>query len=204
MSSRPDETAPAAVEPRFRRPTKEDALTLAREQFLAGERVEMQTLAAQLDVNRTTLYRWVGERDQLLGQLFAALVDEWLELLMPTAEGEGFERFLDVLRRMLEFGASFEPLTLFTQREPALALRIIGERGGAVALRSEEAVARVLAESEPDVPVPAEVVGAISLVSRTLVWANIASGSDPDVEGPVELARTLLESCRIRAGVGAG
>ena len=67
-----------AAEPIFRRPTAEDALALARDQFLAGERVEMGALAEQLGINRTTLYRWVGEREQLMGTLFSALIDEWL------------------------------------------------------------------------------------------------------------------------------
>ena len=36
----------AVAEPLFRRPTRGDALALARRQFLAGERVDMQILAA--------------------------------------------------------------------------------------------------------------------------------------------------------------
>ena len=39
-----------------------------------------------------------------------------------------------------------------------------------------------------------DVVRAIGLVARTLVWANIAVDQDPDIDGVVELTRTLLEA----------
>ena len=37
-------------------------------------------------------------------------------------------------------------------------------------------------------------IRAISVVSRTLVWANIATDQEPDVEGVIEVSRTVLES----------
>lgn len=179
----------------FRRPTADDALVLARKQFLAGERVEMGALASELGINRTTLYRWVGEREQLMGTLFSALIDEWLEAVREEGHYEGIDGFLRMLRRVLELGAEFEPLTEFTRREPALALRILSDRSGAVAANADATIARLLAEVAPDVDAPEPVIRAISVVSRTLVWSNIATDQEPDVEGVIELARTVLESC---------
>jgi len=43
-----------------------DALRLARRKFLAAQRIDMTSLAAELGVNRVTLYRWVGSRDALM------------------------------------------------------------------------------------------------------------------------------------------
>src|ERR1700752_987961 len=43
-----------------------DAFRLAREKFLAGERIDMSALAGELGVNRGTRYRWVGSRERLL------------------------------------------------------------------------------------------------------------------------------------------
>ncbi len=183
----------------IRRPTADDALALAREQFLAGERVEMGALAGQLGINRTTLYRWVGEREQLMGTLFSALIDEWLQAVRDEADYEGVEGFLDMLRRVLELGSEFEPLTEFTRREPALALRILSDRSGAVAANADATIARLLAEVAPEVDPPESVIRAISVVSRTLVWANIATDQEPDVEGVIEVSRTVLESSPRRA-----
>ena len=191
--------APQTAAPIIRRPTADDALALAREQFLAGERVEMGALAGQLGINRTTLYRWVGEREQLMGTLFSALIDEWLQAVRDEADYEGVEGFLDMLRRVLELGSEFEPLTEFTRREPALALRILSDRSGAVAANADATIARLLAEVAPGVDPPESVIRAISVVSRTLVWANIATDQEPDVEGVIEVSRTVLESSPRRA-----
>lgn len=189
----PSET-PETPEAIFRRPTADDALAFARKQFLAGERVEMGALAGELGINRTTLYRWVGEREQLMGTLFSALIDEWLEAVREEGQREGIDGFLHMLRRVLEIGAEFEPLTEFTRREPALALRIISDRSGAVAANADATIASLLAEVAPDVDAPDSVIRAISVVSRTLVWSNIATDQEPDVEGVIEVARTVLES----------
>ena len=48
------------------RPTPRDAFRLARRTLLDGQRLDMQALAGQLGINRVTLYRWVGSREQLL------------------------------------------------------------------------------------------------------------------------------------------
>jgi AcrR family transcriptional regulator len=183
----------------FRKATREDAFAVARTQFLAGDRVEMQTLASQLGISRTTLYRWVGEREQLLAVIFSGLIPEWLAEVAPQATGSGFDWFVDALRRFLEFGADLAPLTEFTQREPALAMRVLTEREGPVTQKTEETIRELLTSLEPEVEVPDEIVRAIGLVARTLVWANIASGQAPDIDGPVELARTLLDTCLERA-----
>jgi AcrR family transcriptional regulator len=153
----------------------------------------MNQLTADLDIGRTTLYRWVGEREQLIGEILGQLVDEWVALVEPQATGSGVDRFLDVLRRYLEHAAGSAPLTSFTKREPALALKVLMDREGQVVQHSGEAIRRLLRESEPPVELPADTVRAITLVSITLVWAYIATGQEPDIDGAVTLTRTLLE-----------
>src|SRR5690348_8179422 len=44
------------------RPDPMTAFRIARRWFQAGRRIEMQELAAELGVNRATLFRWVGGR----------------------------------------------------------------------------------------------------------------------------------------------
>ena len=61
------------------RPTAEDAFRLARRRFLAAERVDMTAMAEELGVNRVTLYRWVGSREQLLVEVVWSLASVTLE-----------------------------------------------------------------------------------------------------------------------------
>jgi hypothetical protein len=49
------------------------AYSLARGHLLAGERIDMQHLAAELGADRSTLFRWVGSRDQLVSQILHEL-----------------------------------------------------------------------------------------------------------------------------------
>jgi AcrR family transcriptional regulator len=179
----------------IRRPTREDAISLARAHFVAGERVEMQGLAAELDIGRTTLYRWTGERDQLMGEIIGRLVDEWVASVESQATGTGVARLLETLRRFLELAASSPPLTAFTEREPGLALRVLMDRGGRVAERSRDALRRNIHEAIPTLEVPPDIIEAISMTATSLVWANIAAGHEPDIDGAITVANTLLRAC---------
>jgi AcrR family transcriptional regulator len=181
--------------PVIRRPSREDAVALARAHFLAGERVEMQTVSAGLDIGRTTLYRWVGERDQLLEEVFAGLVEEWFAEVLPQAEGEGRAHLLDVMRRFLERAAAFDPLTEFAEREPALTMRLLLDREGLIADRSKLAIRGLLAEDLPDMEIPENIIDAIEMSAAALVWANIAIGRQPDIDSAIELSETLLDAC---------
>lgn len=183
----------------IRRPSREDAVALARTHFLAGERVEMRTVSAGLDIGRTTLYRWVGERDQLLEEIFAGLVDEWFAEVLPQAEGSGTERLLDIMRRFLEFAAASAPLSEFAAREPALTMRLLLDRDGMIAARSKVAIGGLLAETSPDLEVPETIIDAIEMTAAALVWANIAIGRQPDIDGAIGLTETLLGVCETRS-----
>ncbi|MFC7655854.1 hypothetical protein ACFQV8_04290 [Pseudonocardia benzenivorans] len=54
------------------------AVRLARRAFVAGERIDLNRLSAELGVDRTTLFRWVGNRDQLIGTVLISLADPTL------------------------------------------------------------------------------------------------------------------------------
>src|SRR5262249_26514636 len=145
-----------------------------------------------------TLYRWVGEREQLLGTILGALSDEWLALVEPKAKGEGTEWFLDVLRRHLEHAAASEPLTTFAEREPALALRLLLDRDGSVVEHTGGAVRRLLATAHPGYEAPDETVRVIVAVSVSLVWGNIATGQAPDIDDVISVARTVLSALPVQ------
>jgi AcrR family transcriptional regulator len=70
-----------AAPPATRRPTALDALKLASRAFLAGQRVDMGSLASTLGVSRVTIYRWVGSREQLLTEVAWSLSVKTLDKL---------------------------------------------------------------------------------------------------------------------------
>src|ERR1700691_703680 len=64
------------------RPTAAAACARARELFARGERIDMARLADDLGVARTTLYRWTGDRDQLISDVLWAESQQTIDQLM--------------------------------------------------------------------------------------------------------------------------
>ena len=58
--------------PRRGRPaaaSRDDVLALAMHRYLRGRRVDVQAIAAELGLGRTTIYRWFGSREELIGEI---------------------------------------------------------------------------------------------------------------------------------------
>jgi AcrR family transcriptional regulator len=182
--------------PIFRRPTREDALELARSTYDAGERVDVQTLAGQLGLSRATVHRWFGTREQLLSEVLDQVIAEVVDAAHDQAKGEGNERVFDFIRRIMELAFSYEPSRMFIRREPELALRVALAEGGAVHKRLVEGVNRMLVETRPGKE--AERLNGFTetvvQVGTALEWATFAIGDEPQIDRTIEIARALLES----------
>src|SRR6476619_6657739 len=71
-----------------RRVTPLDAFRLARKKWLAGERLDIGKLAQELGVGRATVFRWVGSRESLYGEICSALFTKQLEKAEREASGD--------------------------------------------------------------------------------------------------------------------
>src|SRR4051812_50088979 len=85
----------------FRRPTPLDAFRLAKRKFLAAERIDMSALADELGVNRVTLYRWVGSREQLLVEVIWSLASRTLANCDRRTRARGAARREEGVTRFL-------------------------------------------------------------------------------------------------------
>src|SRR4051812_10249678 len=84
------------------RPSRAHAIRLGRRTFLAAERLDMSALADALGINRVTLYRWVGSRDQLLVEVVWSLAERALQEADRRAGGRGPGRVVAVLTGFLD------------------------------------------------------------------------------------------------------
>ncbi|HEU5265580.1 MAG TPA: hypothetical protein VFU35_02725, partial [Jatrophihabitans sp.] len=80
------------------RPDALSAFKIARRWFLDGRRLEMQELAAELGVNRATLFRWVGSRDELLAEVIWSVCQPTLATAAAQAKGRGAKRIASFMR----------------------------------------------------------------------------------------------------------
>jgi AcrR family transcriptional regulator len=114
-----------AARPRGRPPaaSRDDVLGTALKQYLHGERVDVQAIAAELGVGRTTIYRWFGSRDKLLGEVLAAAADPLIEEARAKSRGAGGRALLDTFDR-LNRGLADSPALLTSAPDEADLLRV--------------------------------------------------------------------------------
>src|SRR2546422_5279301 len=79
--------------------SREDVLSLAMHRYLRGRRVDVQAIAAELGLGRTTIYRWFGSRDELLGEVLVHAASPLLDDARDGARGHGGAVLLDTLDR---------------------------------------------------------------------------------------------------------
>lgn len=186
--------APAEPAPRFRRPTPEDAVDVARELLDAGERVDMQAVARLLGVSRATVHRWFGTREELMQALFEHLAAEFRQEAQEQARGRGDDRAFDFVRRIADRTTAYAPLAVAASREPGIVLHVMLAENGPVHAEIVEALTELLGESRT----PKElrrIAGPIDDFATTAIalhWATIVAGGRPDTRRYERLGRALL------------
>jgi len=178
--------------PKLERPTPKHAVEFAQRLFLQGERVELNALVEALGIGRTTLYRWVGDRERLMGLVLADMIDIGWDQALDSAEGEGLERAMHAGRRFMEITATFPPVRQFAEREPQLALRVLLAPDGLVAERIRAGFRRALQENGEDVN--DELIDIAVQAGTALEWAPIAIGGEPEIERASRLIRSLFDA----------
>jgi AcrR family transcriptional regulator len=174
-----------------------EAFKLARRKWQDGERVDMTALARELGVNRVTLYRWVGSRDQLLVEVIWSLAERTLERISARVSATGAERvvqivtgFIDAVntnpgmqRWLAEEGE--QAMRLLTLREPGYQARLVGwnER-----LLREEADAGRL-----DLPADLhEVAYVLVRLIESYCYLDLITGEPPEARRAEPILRMLL------------
>src|SRR3954454_23727418 len=69
--------------------TREQVLERALHHYLRGRRVDVQAIAAELGLARTTIYRWFGSREGLIGEVLFAAAEPLLNQARANARGHG-------------------------------------------------------------------------------------------------------------------
>ncbi|MGI5128098.1 QsdR family transcriptional regulator [Pseudonocardia sp. CA-107938] len=176
------------------------AFRLARHHFLDGRRVDMGGLAAELQVNRVTLYRWVGRREDLLLRVLWSLTEQnlrtqWVVAAETGDTGRG--RVAAIMARYIRDILSHAGFRTFLADEGDLAVRLltVAERGFqprlvrfVELLLREDVAAGVRDESVP----PGDLAFAAALIVESFVYSTRITGDDPDPDRSIRLLNVLL------------
>jgi Tetracyclin repressor-like, C-terminal domain len=173
------------------------AYRLARRRFLAAERVDMTALAGELQINRVTLYRWIGTRDELLVEILWSLAASTLERERARTRKRGADRIVQIVGRFVAAVLSNPGMSRFLAEEGELAMRLLTRRQTGFQPRLIAFVEDLLAEEvrRGSLEIPADlhdVAYTIVRIVESYVYLDRITGEEPDARRAESILRLLL------------
>jgi AcrR family transcriptional regulator len=182
------------------RPTALDAFRHARRTFLGGDRVDMQALARTLNVDRATLYRWVGSREQLLTEILWSLIEPTIKELRKNAGGSaaaGQSPAAAVITGTVRHVIANTGMQRFLDREGDLALRLLTTRATDFETRLTTLVGELLDEEasagrlKAAIP-PEDLPYVLVRIMESYIYLGLITGEHPDPDRAARVINALL------------
>jgi len=184
-----------------RRVTPVDLFRLARRHWLAGERIDVGALAAELGIGRATAFRWVGSRDLLLGEIVWSLCEPLMLKAAANSRARGAHRIAAVSEATVRGILDSVPLREFIRQDPEYALRLLTSKNGPVQARAIERVHQLMTQEVEgghfDPPLAlATLAYLVVRLSESFIYAEVITGQAVDM-ADAGLAIELLLSGRV-------
>lgn len=178
------------------------AFARAREAFIAGRRIDMGALAASLGVDRTSLFRWVGNRDALLSEVLWSLAEPTLARAEHAVDAErtaptGGARIAAILTRFVDDLNTAPYFRDFLRREPARALRLLTTKESPIQRRYVASAEWLIRRELGPEPLggaidPAGLARILVRLSESFTYADLISGDQPSAERANQAFRLVL------------
>ncbi|MET0672568.1 MAG: QsdR family transcriptional regulator [Microbacterium pygmaeum] len=195
------ESAPSWLSERLEpgvHPDATRAFERARETFIGGHRIDVGALAASLGVDRTSLFRWVGNRDALLSEvLWSLAVPTLVQAEHAYDDASGGERIAGILTHFVDDLITADYFRQFLRREPARALRLLTTKESPIQRRyvatAEWLVRRDLGTEPLGGAIdPAGLAYLLVRMSESFTYADLISGDQPSADRAGVAFRLLL------------
>jgi AcrR family transcriptional regulator len=187
--------------------TKDDIVALAARWIHRGIRLDTRALAAELGISRTTLFRRIGNREDLMGDALWTLSDRTMRAAMlhweqaaglAVRDEAGRLRCLAVMREYRSVIAADRGFARLLDEEPTVAIRVLTDPRGRVQPRVVAAHMDLLARDIADGGfVPA--VGLESLcyalvrLGEAFLYSDVLAARAPDLDAASTLIAALVE-----------
>jgi AcrR family transcriptional regulator len=172
--------------------TREAALALATERFLASERIDIQAIARELGLARATMHRWFQTRETLLGELLATLGERRLAAIRAEVPGGGARALLETFDAFNRELAVTPGMRFLLAQEQERALRILTSSGGLVQPRAVAAIeALIVAEQQAGRYTPTVAPNALAYAIVRLGEAFLYNDAIVGIRGDTERLREI-------------
>jgi AcrR family transcriptional regulator len=177
--------------------TREQVLEAALHHYLRGRRVDVRAIAGELGLGRTTIYRWFGSREELLGEVLFEASEPLLWDARRKARGRGAAVLLETFDRFNRTLADSSALRRFVEAERDTALRIITSGAGTLQPRIVASIQAVIDDEvrtgayEPPVDT-STLAYAIVRLAEAFLFNDAVAGMRGDVDRLREVEAALL------------
>jgi AcrR family transcriptional regulator len=195
-------TVPSPLSVRLgQHPDASRAFRAARHRFIDGERLDMGALAAELGVDRTSLFRWVGNRDALLAEVLWSLAVSTFDSADAAVHAEGADRVEGVLTRFVSDLIGAQYFRDWITREPSRALRILTTRESPVHRRfvvvTETLIEEELRGGRMATPLPVHDLATVLVrVAESFTYSDLIAGEEPSAERAAAALALVLAPTR--------
>ena len=161
-------------------------------------RLDMRSLATQLHMGRATLYRKVGSRDRLLGEILWFLTR--LEIsgsVTEAGDAAGAERIVVMVDAFMRRVHGRPPLRRLLDAEPEIALRILTSKHGPVQRGTISVVRRLLDEEAASgalqLTIDSDTLAYVIVrIGETFLYADVIAGHPVEIDQATEVISRLL------------
>jgi AcrR family transcriptional regulator len=166
--------------------------------FVAGQRLDMRSLARRIGVARATLYRQAGNREQLLDQVLWWRARRLLaDQVRASADLTGTDRLAAVIGGVLCAIGTDRPVRMFLESDPETALRLLTGVGSTVHQGMAKALENLIDlergrgafDARLDTPTLAF---AIVRVSEGFLYSDVIADRAPEIGRAVTVIEALL------------
>lgn len=186
------------------RVTPLDLFALARRKWIEGERLDIGRLAKELGVGRATVFRWVGSREQLYGEILAAGYAHEVQRARREVNVlglKGVEYITEVTRRVMRRLLNSVPLRRFIEQDPEFAIRVLTSKSSPTQQRCIEVQRKLLAELEEAGEIrptldPDTLAYIIVRIGESFLYGDVISGRAPDVDKATDAISILVAARR--------
>jgi AcrR family transcriptional regulator len=181
------------------RPRAADALRLGRRKFLAPERIDMGTIADELGVNRVTLYRWFGSRDDFIVEVVWSLALRTFEYVESKVTAKGAERVVGLVTGFLDTIINNPGVQRWLGEDGEHAMRLLTGPRTNFQRRMIDAIHGLLEEeanaSRLELPVDLrELAYVIVRLIESYTYLDLITGEKPDAGRAEPILRMLLRA----------